>query len=210
MEEDYQSLDSPFCLFFKEEFLMKKLYVLKSDMQNMFDYASLGVFDSEEACLTAANKLLKQDIATAVQNQNSNTFSGLVMDIHELNQANDDYYGKSIGWDVVNNQAVLFEPGIRVVGENFQCHNTFLISKLGNKSIVDKFDINKVLATANALEKPFAVNDFKKEKCLSYPETMIAKNYADNCWYELLVRVVYRLSKLGQVQAVDIIPSKSL
>lgn len=76
---------------------MKDLIILRSNLENMRDYASLGVFDNEKDCLLAANKLLAPEAEIAKANQFEQCFSGLVMDYHELNQFNDDCYGNAIG-----------------------------------------------------------------------------------------------------------------
>ena len=59
---------------------MEKLIVLRSNLENMYNYASLGVFDNENDCLLAANKLLAPEAEIAKANQFEQCFSGLVMD----------------------------------------------------------------------------------------------------------------------------------
>lgn len=201
--KDYQiNSDNPFC--FKGDCTnMKDLIILRSNLENMRDYASLGVFDNENDCLLAANKLLAPEAEIAKANQLEQCFSGLVMDYHELNQFNDDCYGNAIGWDVVNHQAVKLENGFTRIGVNYLHYKNFL-EWWDNGTLINQFDVNEILATANHLEKPFSVSDFAIYKEQTHTMDLIANNKVDNQWIEVQVSLIYQLNQNNEVEAVGV------
>lgn len=70
--------------------------------------------------------------------------------------------------------------------------------------MINQFDVNEILATANHLEKPFSVSDFAIYKEQTYTMDLIANNKVDNQWIEVQVSLIYQLNQNNEVEAVGV------
>lgn len=184
---------------------MKDLIILRSNLENMRDYASLGVFDNEKDCLLAANKLLNQVPDIAKTNQFEYSFSGLVMDYHKLNRVNEDCYSRGTGWDVLNHHAVLLENGFSRLSDAIYLRRGNFLESSSNLKVQRQFDISELLATANQFEKPYSVEDFKRYKFRVAEQTLIANDKFNDSWVTVQARIAYQINQYDEVQAVDVI-----